>query len=128
MIFYGGNNASLITALHTKLNWTNPLYNGTFQNSDASFQIGASGNVNCGVLTCGNVTCPDVKYNFGANSLITSLSTINTFINNYTTAISNLAPMDSGNSIRAGNLTAIQGVTCAGLTVNGGAAIAGDIT
>ena len=99
-----------------------------FKNSDASFQIGAAGNVNCGVLTCGNVTCPDVEYNSGANSLITSLSTINTLINNHTTTISNLAPIVSSNALRVGSLTSETGVTCALMTVNGGAVIAGDIT
>ena len=92
------------------------------------FQIGASGNVNCGVLTCGNVTCPDVKYNSGANSLITSLSTISSTLNNHRTTISNLAPIVSSNALRVGSLTSETGVTCALMTVNGGALIAGDIT
>ena len=140
-ILCGGSNTSLITALNTKLNWTNPLYNGTLQNTDASLQIGASGNVNCGVLTCGNVTCPDVKYNSGANSLITSLSNINTTltsqlttlnkhtssINSIKTTISTLAPISGNSTIYATFFRALTNVACDSIQTNGRASVIGDV-
>ena len=90
----------------------NPVYgNGT---------ISAANIICTGDMVCNTITCPDVKYNDGLNSLVTSLSDINGIIET-------LAPLNSANTITAGTLEATLNVTSPALHVNGNATVTGDI-
>ena len=89
----------------------------------------------------GNITCPDLKYNSGTNSLITSLTYINstltsqlTTINNHAssltsinTTLTTLAPLSSGYTITANALTANGRLSGQTLSLSGNATVMGDV-